>query len=168
MSAPQPVVRCLALPLSEQRLLVPGTTVAEIISYLETSPVAGAPPWVLGDFVWRRTRLPLISMEMAAGGNAPSAGPRSRIAVLHTLSPDAGVPFYGVLAQGIPRVVLASENTLVVADGPRPDRPLVRATVQLDGELALVPDLDAIDLGLNEADANWATQRAPGGADAAS
>ncbi len=71
------VVRCLALPIAGEQILVPNAVVAEVVAADTVSPLSGDPEWLLGSLTWRGSVLPLVCMEAAVGGIRLEAGARS-------------------------------------------------------------------------------------------
>ena len=65
------------LALSGDPLVLPNTAVAEIINYVEPTPVKDAPDWLLGTLDWRGYRIPLLSLEQAGTSSRPT---RARMA----------------------------------------------------------------------------------------
>ena len=137
----------LLLPLSDRALLVPNVALAELIPYRAPQASPGLPAWLLGQIAWRDLRLPLLSFEAAAGGEA-RVGPGARVAVLNALGGRPHVKFIALLLQGIPRSLRLEENL------PRANAPLSVLeldAVQLGTDLARIPDLMALEQMLADA-----------------
>ncbi|AOE82853.1 chemotaxis protein CheW [Pseudomonas sp. TCU-HL1] len=137
----------LLLPLSDRTLLVPNVALAELIPYRAPQAAQGLPSWLLGQVAWRDLRLPLLSFEAAAGGEA-KVGTGARVAVLNALGGRPHVKFIALLLQGIPR------SLKLEADLPRADAPLSvleLEAVQLGTDVAKIPDLMALEQMLADA-----------------
>ncbi|MGQ7816178.1 chemotaxis protein CheW [Metapseudomonas furukawaii] len=137
----------LLLPLSDRTLLVPNVALAELIPYRAPQASPGLPAWLLGQIAWRDLRLPLLSFEAAAGGEA-RVGPGARVAVLNALGGRPHVKFIALLLQGIPRSLRLEENL------PRANAPLSVLeldAVQLGSDVVKVPDLVALEQMLADA-----------------
>ena len=143
-------VRCLALPLVGEQLLVPNAVVAEVFAAETITPADGGPAWLLGHLAWRGSKLPLVGLEAALDGIRLEARPRSKVVVLNALSGNERLAHYGVLVQGIPHQVLASERTIELDESVDDARPFVAAELLVDGERAFIPDLDAVEQALLE------------------
>ena len=145
-------LRAVLLPLQQQDLLLPAAVIAEVVDYVEPEPGDSWPAWVLGVFVWHGQRLPLVSMEAALGLKSPrELGRRARIVVLHTLGGSPGLPRYGLLVHDTPRVVSIWPESLRGSDPGEGAEPYVRQRVTLpEAELAIIPDLDALQSALLE------------------
>jgi chemosensory pili system protein ChpC len=137
----------LLLPLADRTLLVPNVALAELIPYRAPQASQGLPAWLLGQVAWRDLRLPLLSFEAAAGGEA-RIGPGARVAVLNALGGRPHVKFIALLLQGIPR------SLKLEADLPRANAPLAALeldSVQLGTDVAKIPDLVALEQMLADA-----------------
>lgn len=143
-------VASLLIPLDRELMLLPNAAVAEIVGYREPAAVEDGPRWLLGLMSWRGISLPLISLEAMRGGEPPLPADRARIAVMNSATGNQDLQFYAVVLRGIPGLVRASHET--VAPGPdseaRPEGVLGHALV--NGEPAIIPDLDAVERMLRE------------------
>lgn len=137
-------VRCMYLPLATAGLLVPSSSVVEIIVVPPINRVDGAPAWLDGVVNWRGEKLPLVSAEAALGRPRTELGARARIAVIHALEGSAGMRFYGIGIQRLPTVVLASERTTEAAE-PSVLVDWVHSQVDLEVGEGLVPNFDILE-----------------------
>lgn len=97
-------VRGVMIPITNGRVLLPNATVAEVITYPHSEPVAGAPAWLLGRLSWRGWRVPLFSFSMLAGLSEVEGTDNARVAILKALEGHPKMPFLGLLTQGFPRL----------------------------------------------------------------
>src|SRR5690606_243994 len=138
-------IRGVLIQIEGGRLLLPNATVSEVLSYAAPEPIEGAPDWILGRIRWRGWQLPLVAWARLSG-TAPdeSGGLGSKVAVLKALHGNPRLPYFALLTQGFPRLVTVSRSALVAdaGDGELPDAAL--ASVMLNEDRALVPNLDAI------------------------
>ncbi|HEX7368928.1 MAG TPA: chemotaxis protein CheW [Rhodanobacteraceae bacterium] len=138
-------IRGVMLPVTGGRVLVPNTTMAEVITYAHPAPIAGAPEWLLGRLAWRGWGLPVLAFSVLTGAAASESTENSRVAILKALSGHARLPYFGVLCQGFPRLTLVSEDMLVDA-GADATLPIgVREQVRVHEEQAWIPDLAAVE-----------------------
>ena len=136
----------LLVPLAAERLLIPRSCVAEVIGFQPPSEMTGAPPWYLGLVAWNGRNLPLISFEGCCGENIPAASSRSRIVILHAVSPRIDAGYIGLISQGFPQLVRVSRE-IVAVDGSRsfPQRSPIICQISMLNESPLVPDLDRLE-----------------------
>jgi len=149
------MVRCLALPIAGEQILVPNAVVAEVVAADTVSPVSGDPEWLLGSLTWRGSVLPLVCMEAAVGGSRLEAGARSKIVILKALSAGEPRMKFAVLVQGIPHQVLATDQTVTLESPINDGRPFVAADLRVEGEQAFIPNLDAVEKALMDVVDRW-------------
>jgi chemosensory pili system protein ChpC len=139
-------IRGVMLPVTGGRVLVPNTTMAEVITYARPAPVPNAPVWLLGRLGWRGWGLPVLAFSVLSGITAAESTENTRVAILKALSGHARLPYLGVLTQGFPRLTLIAEDTLLADDAAEGDTPVgVRERVRVHAEPAWIPDLAAVE-----------------------
>lgn len=139
--AEQEAIRCIQLPLVDWQLILPNSTVAEIIAY--GKPEQPGEDWLDGLLNWRGVLVPVVSIEVMCQRKNVEPGPRSRIAIIYNPSGSKKLPYIGVILQDIPRAYLAEQDRMQsVAASPECPFLIGRADIML--EQLMVPDLDAI------------------------
>ena len=135
-------IYCLLVPLVDERLIIPRSCVAEVISYQTPAEMTGAPPWYLGVVNWNGRHVPLVSFEGCCGENIPPASSRSRVVILHAVSPRVESGYFAIVSQGFPQLVRAGRD-LLKPDSSRtfPERGPILCQLRLLNEAPLVPDL---------------------------
>lgn len=144
-------IRGVMLPVTGGRVLVPGSTMAEVITYAHPASVENAPPWLLGRLAWRGWGVPVLAFSVLAGVAADEATDNTRVAILKALTGHVRLPYFGVLCQGFPRLTLISESFLVPDDAAGAAPPGVRECVRVHDEPAWIPDLAAVEQQLVQA-----------------
>ncbi|MDH5325410.1 MAG: chemotaxis protein CheW [Gammaproteobacteria bacterium] len=141
------VVRSQLIPLNNMRLVLPNTAIAEVISLLKPQPVDSSVPWLLGMASWRGLLIPIISFETASKGEPAKMDKRCRVIVLNSLGARDTLPFYGLIAQGIPRLMSLDSSSVV--DSPAEDvLPFALRHVSLDGNPAIIPNQTELETQL--------------------
>lgn len=141
-------LRALLAPMSRANLLVPGSLVAEVLSFVPPSPTDG-PKWLLGYITWREQSLPCIDLECLASGTPTVGGSRRRLMVLKLVDTPRDDGFVVILLQGSPRLTRVHAENLE----PDPDGLVamgIAASMLVDGGRALIPDFAAIAALLDE------------------
>lgn len=140
------IVRSQLIPLDGMYLVLPNTAIAEVISYTVPDEVDNSADWLLGHINWRGLTIPLISFEKASNDADSKPGKRSRIIVLNSVSDNDNLPFYAILAQGIPRLISLNEGS--IHDAPEieslPQHFVLRHVI-IDSQPVLIPDQEAIE-----------------------
>jgi chemosensory pili system protein ChpC len=151
VTEPQADIRCMLIPLRVSRLLVPSTTVAEVIGYREPERIAKAPPWLEGRVNWQQRDVPVVDFERFMGRSDVVAGIRQRIVVCYALDAGSGWPVFGLVAQGIPRLLRVNHEVIEAARGGIPGDSAVRMMLSVADDEFVVPDLDYLQARLSAA-----------------
>jgi len=138
-------LRAQLIPLAETPLLLPTTSIAEIVGWQVPAPLASAPNWLLGMLEWRGLHVPLVYFEAACGRPRGEIGRRARIVVLNGIGGHPELPFYALQTEGIPRLTLVDQANLETIPAPDERLPLALDYVRLKGDTAVIPDLDALE-----------------------
>jgi chemosensory pili system protein ChpC len=143
-------VRGVLIQVSGARLLLPNASIAEVLSYASTEPLANAPEWLLGTLRWRGWALPLLRFAPLAGLGSEEARLGNKVLVLKALGQNPRLPYFALLTQGFPRLVTVSADRLG-DDAEAAASAVVKRAVRFNDEAALIPDLDAIEQAIHTA-----------------
>lgn len=113
MSTDNIIVHGQLIPLKGMQIVLPNTAIAEIISQVKPEKLADSPDWLLGMVAWRGYKIPLISFEGLTGKTACKLNKKCRIVILNGMNGDKDLPFYGLVAQGIPRLMSLNTENIV-------------------------------------------------------
>lgn len=137
-------VKCALLPLAkEQYLVLPNSSLAEVVTNRSDLLVMGARDGVIGKIQWRGHSVPLVSYEAAIGHAIPSYGADARIAVIFTPSGDPSLPYIAFSIQGVPKLSQIEETDIVSLEGD--EHQLVGSYVEIDNNQGVIPNLQALE-----------------------
>jgi len=145
MNAQTDFVRGLLVPCSEDRLLIPSATVAEVASYSVASAIHDAPAWLLGTITWRNVTIPVISPDHLLGKPEPDISLDTKLVVIYGLEGNAGLQFYAIVSQGVPHVLKLAPEMLGISEMPAIGSDSLKAAVTVEGSQALVPDFQQLE-----------------------
>ena len=118
----------------------------------------GTRPWLRGTVTWNGIDIPVVSVEELCGEEGGEPGGRTRIAVIRSIRKQDELPCYGILSEGFPQMVRINPQVLEPdLDFHAPDGVPLICRVRMINELALIPDLEAIENQLEQATASVAT-----------
>ena len=144
-------LRGVLVQTAEERLLLPNTTVAEVMSRVPVQPLPGAPHWLPGQIQWHGLSVPVVSFARLAGLGEEPVGGSSKIMVIKALGGNPQLPYIALLTPSFPRLVSVPRDGLL-ADATEDALPLgVHMRVLLGEESALLPDLERIEAMVDEA-----------------
>ncbi|WP_372964162.1 chemotaxis protein CheW [Marinobacter sp.] len=136
---------CVMIPVSDRQLLLPNVSIAEVVDLNSTSADTNTPDWLVGFIEWRGLNLPVISYDVANGGNLVMPGAnRGRIIVINTIGPKhEQLPFMALVTQGIPSQNHLTEEQIRELEGQPGPADLMQ--VEVDGEAAWIPNLEYLE-----------------------
>lgn len=135
-------IRCMLVPLRKGRLIVPNAAVAEVIGYREPDPLQSVGPWLQGVVSWHQRELPVLDFEYLDDEPNVAAGIRQRIAVCYAVDQQARWPLFGLVAQGIPRLMRLREENMDTASGHTAGSRAERARFWVGEDEFILPDFD--------------------------
>jgi len=143
-SGKTPEIHCMLIPTNPEILLLPTSTMAEVIDFSPPEPMDATPPWLLGQVEWESRQVPIFSFSALINGTDVGEVPaKSKIMILKSLSDSARVPYLGLLLGDLPQPVIVKENKLVET-GDEKKALGVYSRITIDENEAIIPDLDRV------------------------
>lgn len=138
------VLHCMMIPVDHETLLLPTSAMAEVVDFQPPRPTEAAPPWLLGQIDWEDRQVPVFGFGALINGTEVGEVPkRSKIMILKSLTESTRMPYLGLLMSDLPRPVQVRENDLQQTGDDKKSLG-VFSRVQLEGEDAIIPDLDRL------------------------
>jgi chemosensory pili system protein ChpC len=151
MSDNNEILPCVIIPMHDSQLLLPNVSIAEVVDFATSDPDAGSPDWLVGWLEWRGLRLPVVSYDAANGNKlVVPGGNRGRVVVLNTIGQNhAETPFLALVTQGIPSQIRIGPDQVREIDGEKGSAD--QLLVEVDGDTAVIPDLEYLEKLAHEA-----------------
>ena len=138
------VLHCMMIPADQETLLLPTSVMAEVVDFEAPRPIDKAPPWLLGQFDWENRQVPVFSFGALINGTEVGEVPRrSKIMILKSLTDSTRMPYLGLLMSDLPRPIQVREKDPQETGDDKKSLG-VFSRVQLEGEDAIIPDLDRL------------------------
>lgn len=138
-------VRCLILRLQGMTLLLPNTVIAEVTESQKPDIVENAPDWFQGFLSWRGRTIPRVSLEQLLNLGEVLHTSAERMVILNTLNGNSRLPFVAMPIQGLPRALTIKGEMLEYDESSTENESAIKATILLEGESVVIPNLDAIE-----------------------
>jgi chemosensory pili system protein ChpC len=137
------------IPLQKSNLLLPNSTIAEIIPYEPLQRVQNTPDWFLGLLSWRGMQLPVVSFEMLTSAGASfslMSVASASLVICSALGGGDDLPYFALVAQSLPRLMRLTSEELKESHEQTVETELL--LVRLNGQPATIPDLSYIEKSL--------------------
>lgn len=143
------VLRSLLIPFQGGQAVLPHSTVVQVLPFAKSLRLENAPPWVTGAILWRSRTTPLVSLERLVCGITPGPGAHSRIIVVNALSNAPRLPSFGLLGARAPQLLDLERTAISLDEATEPLPAGVLSRVRINGQAAIIPDMDAIEAVLS-------------------
>lgn len=152
------VIKCIILTLRSENVIVPATSVAEMVSAQGAMKVNDMPDWYLSRMRWHGVDVPLVSFEAAAGEKIKPVNQNTQVAMIYTASDDESrYPYIGLVVSGVPHVTQFSRDQIIVDPESLLDvhaRPMVAQKARINGASVSILDIDGIETMIKEAESS--------------
>jgi len=143
-------VPCMIIPLQHHYLLLPNSTLAEVIPLPRVIHVDDAKPsyWI-GQCDWQSQTIPIIDLEGLIENKPSNTSDANKLCVLRGINTSANVSIYGLPCYGVPQLIHLTESALKLAKNIL-ESDYVHYQIQVGNKIAYIPNLDAIETMLSQ------------------
>lgn len=107
-------IRSILAPLTNGYVLLPNSTVGEILEFSPPEPFKQGPQWLLGEIAWCGWQVPIVNYERLINDNINAKiTSKCRIVIVKTLGESTQVNYIGILIQGLPKLKKITTTNLI-------------------------------------------------------
>lgn len=137
-------IHCMLIPLRKNLLLLPNTTIAEIVSLPAIEQTEHNPDFYAGTCSWRAHQIPVVDFESLFDNVAADTGKITRLCVLNSINASTNLTFYGIPCHGSPQLITLNESIIQAVDTPPQN--YIHSYINIANTTAIIPDLDTIEV----------------------
>lgn len=147
MTAKLDYVHCMLIPLRQHYLLLPNTTIAEVIPLPKNilASQAEQPSFIVGQCPWRDSILSVIDLENLinepADANSRAA---NKLCIVNAINDNAAIDHYALPCCGAPQLITLNEAALQTTAHDDAQHWL-HCQIKIGNKTALIPNLDNIE-----------------------
>jgi chemosensory pili system protein ChpC len=143
-------VPCMIIPLQHHYLLLPNSTLAEVIPSPRLIKTDNTKPsyWI-GQCDWNAQNIPIIDLEGLVENKPSHTTDANKLCVLRGIYASANISIYGLPCYGVPQLIHLNESALKLADNTISSE-YVHYQIQVGNKVAYIPNLDAIETTLSQ------------------
>jgi chemosensory pili system protein ChpC len=142
-------IPAFVVSLQKSTILLPNSSVAEIIPYEPLQRVGESPDWFLGLLGWRGVQVPVVSFEMltlrGASFSLVSVSSASLV-VVRGVTASEEMPYFALVSQTLPRLVRVREDMLFESAEEAQETEVIKA--RLADEVVSLPNVDYIETAI--------------------
>lgn len=142
-------VPCMLIPLQHHYLLLPNTTIAEVIPMPRMTMDNSKTDYWVGQYDWNSQQLPVIDLESLVEGNPSNSAEANKLCILHGINAEVDLNAYALPCYGAPQLIHLNESALrLVADVA--DSEFLHCQIQIGSKIAYIPNLDNIEITISQ------------------
>lgn len=147
MTAKLDYVHCMLIPLRQHYLLLPNTTIAEVIplpkNIISTQPEQQS--FIVGQCHWRDGILPVIDLENLINEPADAdSRAANKLCIVNSINDNAAVEHYALPCCGAPQLITLNEAAFE-ASANNDVQNWLHCQIKIGNKTALIPNLDDIE-----------------------
>jgi chemosensory pili system protein ChpC len=143
-------IPCMLIPLKQHYLLLPNTTIAEVIpmpSTIET--IDNGLDFYFGNYLWHQQRIAIIDLENLVENNTVDTSDANKLCVLYSINSDNAINAYALPCHGAPQLIHLNESALKLVDAPE-DSDFLHCRIHIANKIAYIPNLDHIEATISQ------------------
>ena len=143
-------IPCMLIPLQQHYLLLPNTTIAEVIPMPHQIDITDNKPnyWV-GQCRWHSEEIAIIDLESMVENKPSDSTEANKLCVLHGINGTANINAYALPCYGVPQLIHLNESALKLAQDTE-ESEFLHYQIQIGNKIAYIPNLDTIENSINQ------------------
>lgn len=144
MTTTSAYIHCMLIPLEQHYLLLPNTTIAEVIPRIRIDNSGSLPPFHLGNLAWRDFTLPLIDLEGLIENQVLNPNQSQKLCILRGINSETKINFYAIPCFGTPQLITLNETALQATHDAN-DSAFLHCQIKIGNKVAFIPNLDNLE-----------------------
>ena len=138
-------IPCMLIPLQQHYLLLPNTTIAEVVPMPHQIDITDDKPnyWI-GQCLWHSQKITIIDLESMVENNLADAAEANKLCVLYGINTAVNINAYALPCYGVPQLIHLNESALKLAHDTE-ESEFLHYQVQIGNKVAYIPNLDLIE-----------------------
>jgi len=140
----------MLIPLQQHYLLLPNSTLAEVIpSPRLIKKDSTKPDFWIGECDWHSQTIPIIDLEGLVENKPSNTADANKLCVVHGINTSANISIYSLPCYGVPQLIHLTESALKLVENTV-ESDYIYYQIQVGNKVAYIPNLDAIETTLSQ------------------
>lgn len=141
-------VHCMLIPLSQHYLLLPNSSISEVIPKTGVTNESNSESWL--EFIdWQAQRIPLLHLEKLLNEQASSLQNSTKLCIINGINNDADITSYAIPCSGSPQLITLNQAALHLTHDDN-SSPYLHCQIKISNKVALIPNLDALEQAIRQ------------------
>lgn len=141
---PTDFIPCILIPLKQHYLMLPNSTIAEIIPMPRLSEANSSAPFWVGQYQWQDTSLAVIDLDSLIEQVPSSCGDANKLCILRGINTSVELSGYAVPCYGAPQLIHLTESALKIVEDVASSA-YIHCQIRVGNKIAYIPNLDNIE-----------------------
>jgi len=138
-------IRCILLPLINGTLLLPHSSMVEMLPERDATPIVDSPDWILGEIEWSGEKIPLLALELLFTPGLNANSKRTRVIIISCLSDNYQYKYLAIRTTGVPTLVQLGVDNFSVEEESAQAECFIQFKAQFKDQTVIVPDMLALE-----------------------
>lgn len=136
-------VHCMLIPLSQHYLLLPNSSISEVIPKTGVRAEANTESW-LDMIEWQQQRIPVVHLEHLLNDEPATLSSTNKLCIINGISSETGISSYAIPCSGSPQLITLNQAALHLTHDDN-NSPYLHCQIKISNKVALIPNLDALE-----------------------
>jgi chemosensory pili system protein ChpC len=141
-------IHCMLVPLQDYFMLLPNSSIVEVIPMPQFSTDTTSPDYWLGHCHWQNNELNIIDVEGLITHHPTRLEQANKLCILKGVNAETKLNVYGVPCYGSPQLITINESAIKLAEDIS-NTDYIYSQIKIGNKVAFIPHLDNIEIALS-------------------
>lgn len=138
-------IPCVLIPLKVHYLMLPNSTIAEVIPLPKLNSSNLSSPFWVGQYAWQDQTLAVIDLDSLIEDKPSACDDANKLCIIRGINIESAVNNYAFPCYGAPQLIHLTESALKIINTPE-QSDYTHCQLQIGNKIAYIPNLDAIEM----------------------
>ena len=138
-------IPCMLIPLRQHYLLLPNTTIAEVIPMPAITPIQDKPQYWLGQYRGHSQHLAIIDLENLVEQSSDQNDDANKLCIVFSVNTNNKLQTYALPCHGAPQLIHLNETALRLVDDGQAESEFLHCRTHIGNKVAYIPNLDKLE-----------------------
>ncbi|MBT3504338.1 MAG: chemotaxis protein CheW [Piscirickettsiaceae bacterium] len=138
-------IPCMLLPLQQHYLLLPNTTIAEVIPMPRITLADDKPSYYRGQYQWASHKITILDLENLVENEEGHSDEANKLCIIYSINSDTKLQAYALPCHGAPQLIHLNETALKLVDDDEKTSEFLHCRTHIGNKIAYIPNLDKLE-----------------------